>query len=77
MRKNGSLPLRVVVRACDEDLREILDGALEMRFFCLGARCALRVTGAHQDEAKWWCWWGLGVKQSRGTARGAYARFPE
>jgi hypothetical protein len=35
-------------------------------FFGLETRCALRVTGAHQGEVKWWVGGGWGERKLRG-----------
>jgi len=63
LRKNGSLPLRVVVRGCDEFSGKSAGGAWISRCFLFGTRCALRITGAHQSVIKRRGGRGLGVFQ--------------
>ena len=65
MRKNTSLLKGVVVRGCDEFSRRIVAGDRISRDFSLWGRCALRVTGAHQNSGRVLWGRGLGWKQSK------------
>jgi hypothetical protein len=42
-------------------LAEVGLGGGFLGFFVLGHRCALRITGAHRMEIRWWLRLGLGA----------------
>jgi hypothetical protein len=81
LRKNGEgvggggmagarpLPIRGVMRACDEFFGEIGAGVMETSFFSDWTRCALRVTGAHRKAREALVARGLGRKQTTALRR--------